>query len=189
MKNKKKSWKLLITKSLIKRQTILNTKCGTHYSFKLCVRFYKGHCVPKQPIRAIKKLKYSRICIKCFVLFVFSKRDRLWKLVKAKQIKMCMHNFIKIFQMVEELNFTFFRIWTSAKPRPISNVIWLSHGLHYVNINVLQNFITIVNSVQEIGPFSLFQNLELGKTSTNEKCHFAISWPRSCQYQCLRKSL
>ena len=51
----------------------------------------------------------------------------------------------------------------------------------------MQNFIPIFHSVQEIGPFSLFQNLELGKTSTNEKCHFAISWARSCQYQCLRK--
>ena len=33
----------------------------------------------------------------------------------------------------------------------------------------MQNFITIFHSVQEIGPFSLFQNLELGKTSTDEK--------------------
>ena len=49
----------------------------TRYSFKVCVRFYKGHCVPKQLIRAVKTLKYSRIRIKCFVLFVFSKRDRL----------------------------------------------------------------------------------------------------------------
>ena len=52
-----------------------------------------------------------------------------------------------------------------------------------------QNFITIFHSVQEIAPLSLFQNLELGKASTNEKCHFAISWARSCQYQCLRNSL
>ena len=37
-----------------------------------------------------------------------------------------------------------------------------------------------IPSVQEIGPFSLFQNLELGKASTDEKCHFAISWARSC---------
>ena len=44
----------------------------------------------------------------------------------------------------------------------------------------MQNFITIFHSVQEIGPFSLFQNLELGKASTDEKCHFAISWARSC---------
>ena len=53
----------------------------------------------------------------------------------------------------------------------------------------MQNFITIFHSVQEIGPFSLFQNLELGKASTDDKCHFAISWARPCQYQCLRKSL
>ena len=53
----------------------------------------------------------------------------------------------------------------------------------------MQNFITIFHSVQEIAPLSLFQNLELGKASTNEKCHFAISWARSCQYQCLRNSL
>ena len=44
----------------------------------------------------------------------------------------------------------------------------------------MQNFITIFHSVQEIGPFSLFQNLELGKGSTDEKCHFAIAWARSC---------
>ena len=43
----------------------------------------------------------------------------------------------------------------------------------------MQDFITIFQSVQEIGPFSLFQNLELGKASTDEKCHFAIFWARS----------
>ena len=53
----------------------------------------------------------------------------------------------------------------------------------------MQNFITIFHSVQEITPLSLFQNLELGKASTNEKCHFSISWARSCQYQCLRNRL
>ena len=50
-------------------------------------------------------------------------------------------------------------------------------------------FITIFFTVLEIGPFSLFQNLELGKASTDNKCQFTISWVRSCQYQCLRKSL
>ena len=53
----------------------------------------------------------------------------------------------------------------------------------------VQNFITIFHSAQEIAPLSLFQNLELGKASTDEKCHFAICWARSCQYQCLRNSL
>ena len=63
------------------------------------------------------------------------------------------------------VNFHFFRIWISDKPRPIPNVIWQSHGLHLVNIPMcMQNFITRFHSVQEIGPFSLFQNLELGKS-------------------------
>ena len=53
----------------------------------------------------------------------------------------------------------------------------------------MQNFTTIFHSVQEIAPLSLFQNLELGKASTKEKWHFAMSWARSCQYQCLRNSL
>ena len=55
-----------------------------------------------------------------------------------------------------------------------------------------QTFITIFLTVQEIGPFSLFQNLELDKASTDKKCQFAISSARSCrscQYPCLRKSL
>ena len=48
----------------------------------------------------------------------------------------------------------------------------------------MQNCITIfftVHTVQEIGPFSLFPNLELGKASTVKKCQFAIFWARSCQ--------
>ena len=53
----------------------------------------------------------------------------------------------------------------------------------------IQNFVTIFHSVQEVAPLSLFQNLELGKASTDEKCHLAIYWARSCQYQCLRNSL
>ena len=110
----------------------------------MCVRFYKGHCVPKQPIRAIKTLKYSRIRIKCFVLFVFSKRDRLWKLLKAKKKKKKKNVYAKFYQNIPnglrvKFHF-FFRILTSAKPRPIPNVIWLYHGLPHVNINVYAKF-------------------------------------------------
>ena len=53
----------------------------------------------------------------------------------------------------------------------------------------MQNCITIFFTVLQIRPFSLFQNLELGKASTDKKCNFAIAWARSCQYQCLCKSL
>ena len=68
----------------------------------------------------------------------------------------------------------FFRIWTSAKPRPIPNVIWQSHGLHLVNIPMcMQNFITIFHSVQKIGPFNFFRiwssaKPRLMKTDTSE---------------------
>ena len=35
--------------------------------------------------------------------------------------------------------------------------------------------------------FHCFQNLNLGKMSTNPKCHLTISWATSCQYQCVCK--
>ena len=35
-----------------------------------------------------------------------------------------------------------------------------------------QKFTKIFNSVQEIGRFSLFQNLALGRASIDDKCHF-----------------
>ena len=50
-------------------------------------------------------------------------------------------------------------------------VISQSLGLDLVNINVYANVYQIFHSVQEIGPFSLFQNLALGKFSTEDKCH------------------
>ena len=53
----------------------------------------------------------------------------------------------------------------------------------------IQNCITLFFTVLEIGSFSIFQNLELGKASTDKKYQFAISLARSCQYQCLSKSL
>ena len=53
----------------------------------------------------------------------------------------------------------------------------------------MQKFIKIFHSVQEIGPFSLFQNLALGKASTDDKCHFAIPSARSFQHQIVCKIL
>ena len=52
-------------------------------------------------------------------------------------ISMCMQNFITIFFTVLEIGpFSLFRICSSAKPRPIKNVISQSLGLDLVNINV-----------------------------------------------------
>ena len=52
-----------------------------------------------------------------------------------------------------------------------------------------QNFIKMFHSVQEIGLFSLFQNLNLGNASANPKWHLTISWATSCQYQCVSISM
>ena len=84
---------------------------------------------------------------------------------------MCMQNFITIFHSVQEIRyFHFFRIWSSAKPPPMKNDI--SQSLD--NINVYAEVYQNIHSVQAIRPFSLFQNLALGKASTDGKCHFAI---------------
>ena len=52
-----------------------------------------------------------------------------------------------------------------------------------------QKFIKIFHTFLEIGPFSLFQNLALGKASTDDKCHFAIPYARSFQHQSVCKIL
>ena len=122
---------------------------------------------------------------------------------------MCMQNFITIFHSVQEIrpfilfqnlelgkastddkcHFAIVSLFSEFEPREKPNQSQMSFDnlIGYIlSISMcMQNFITIFHSVQEIAPLSLLQNLELGKASTNEKCHFAIS----CQYQCLRKSL
>ena len=83
-------------------------------------------------------------------------------------------------------HFHFFRIWHSAKPRPMIIVILQFLELDLVNINVSAKFYqNIANGLRV--KFHCFQNLNLGKTSTNPKCHLTISWATSCQYQCVCK--
>ena len=82
--------------------------------------------------------------------------------------------------------FTFFRIWRSAKPRPMINVILQFLELDLVNINASANFYQNIPNGLSV-KFHCFQNLNLGKTSTNPKCHLTISWATSCQYQCVCK--
>ena len=55
----------------------------------------------------------------------------------------------------------------------MKNDISQSLGLYLDNINVYTE-VKIFYSFQEIRPFSLFQNLALGKASTDYKCQFAI---------------
>ena len=126
-------------------------------------------------------------------------------------ISVCMQNFMRMFHSVQEkgpfslfqnlalgkasiddkCHFAIVSLFSEFEPRQNHSQMSLDSLMGYIlSISVrMQNFITIFHSVQEIAPLSLFQNLELGKASTNEKCYFAISWARSCQYQCLRNSL
>ena len=98
-----------------------------------------------------------------------------------------MQNFIKLYQKFQGIGPV--SLFSEFEPR--QSQISLDNLIGYIlSISIcMQNFITIFFTFLQIGPFSLFQNLELGKALTDKTCHFAISWARSCQYQCLRKSL
>ena len=77
--------------------------------------------------------------------------------------------------------YSFFRIWHSTKARPMINVILQFLGLDLFNIKLSAKFYqNIPNGL--IVNFHFSQNLNLGKTSTNPKCHLPISWATSCQY-------
>ena len=66
------------------------------------------------------------------------------------------------------------------------NVILQFLELDLVNINVSAKFYQNIPNGLKV-KFHCFQNLNLGKTSTNPKCHLAITWATSCQYQCVCK--
>ena len=72
--------------------------------------------------------------------------------------------------------FTFFQNLRSAKPRQMKYVILLFLEPDLVNINVSAKFYQNIPNVLRV-KFHCFQNLNLGKTSTNPKCHLTISWP------------
>ena len=129
-------------------------------------------------------------------------------------IVMGMQNFIKMYQKVQGIGPV--SLFSEFEPRQNLDRSQISFDnlIGYIlSISMcMQNFITIFFTVLEIGPFSLFQNLDLdkakfyqnipnclrvkfhcfqnlnlGKTSTNPKCHLTISWATSCQYQCVCK--
>ena len=98
----------------------------------------------------------------------------------------CLRNSLSKYstQFKRKGHFHFFRIWRSAEPRPMMNVILQFLELDLVNINVSAKFYqTIPNGLRV--KFHCFQNLNRGKTSTNPKCHLTTSWATSCQYQCV----
>ena len=66
------------------------------------------------------------------------------------------------------------------------NVILQFLELDLVNVNVSAKFYQNIPNGLSV-KFHCFQNLNLGKNSTNPKCHLTISWGTSCQYQCVCK--
>ena len=72
-------------------------------------------------------------------------------------------------------HFHFFIIWRLAKPRPMITVIFQYLELDFVNIIVSAKFYQNIQKGLRV-KFYCFQNLNLGKTSTNPKCHLTISW-------------
>ena len=101
-----------------------------------------------------------------------------------------MPNVITIFVTIIEIgHFHFFRIWRSAKPQPIKEVILQSLGLDLVNINVYTKvYQNIPLSSRNMAIFT-FSDLALRKASTDDECHFAIPWARSFQHQIVCKML
>ena len=72
-------------------------------------------------------------------------------------ISNCMQNFIILFHSVQEIGpfLFFFRIWSSAKPRPKINVILQSLGLDLININMYAKvYQNIPNGLKVDGIFS-----------------------------------
>ena len=79
-------------------------------------------------------------------------------------------NYIKIYQKVQGIGpvsrFSEFELWQNPDLSQISfdNLIG-----YILSISMgMQNFITVFFTVLQIGPLSLFQNLELGKASTDK---------------------
>ena len=86
-------------------------------------------------------------------------------------ISMCLRNFIKYSKRFK----SYISLFSEVEPRQNLDQSQMSFDYlmgYIMSITMrMQIFITIFHSVQEIGPSSLFQNLELGKASTDEKCH------------------
>ena len=106
-------------------------------------------------------------------------------------IIMGMQNFIKIYQKVQGIGPVL--LFSEFEPRQNLDLSQISFDnlIGYIlSISVcMHNFITVFFTVLEIGPFSLFSEFGARQASTDNKCQFEISWARSYQYHCLRKSL
>ena len=122
----------------------------------------------------------------------FGARQRLdwWKNVISKSLGLDLVNinvYATVYQYIplclrDRAIFTF----SEFGAQPMINVILQFLELDLVNINVSAKFYKNIPNGLRV-KFHCFQNLNLGKTSSNPKCHLTISWATSCQYQCVCK--
>ena len=75
-------------------------------------------------------------------------------------------------------------------PRPMKNVISQPIGLELININVYAKVYQNIPLSSKDRAFFKFSEFGARQSvSTNDKCHFAISWTRCRQYQRVCKIL
>ena len=100
-------------------------------------------------------------------------------------ISMFTQKFIKIFHSVQESHFHFFRIWHSAKPRPMINVILQFLGLDLFNIKMSAKFYQNVSNGLRVNfhffsEFEPRQNLDQSQMSFDNLMGYILSI-----YQCV----
>ena len=126
---------------------------------------------------------HTKIC-NVYFSFSFSEfgpRHNLDKMINGIWQSLCVdlgksNVYAKFYQKIPKgsrdiASLMFFRIWTSAKPRPLTNGIGQSLGLHNVNVNVCAKFhhnIPLGSGDWAIVTFSEFGDL-------HSLCPFAIS--------------
>ena len=108
-------------------------------NIKLYSKFY-------QKVRTIQELRL--VSLLNFRFFTVAKPRPSWKkwhlvrpwleLVNINVYAKCYRNIPKGSR--DRASFTFIRIWTSVKPRPMANGIWQSRGLDLLNINEFAKF-------------------------------------------------
>ena len=103
-------------------------------------------------------------------------------------ISMCMQNFITIFHSVQEIApLSPFQNLELGKASTDKNVILRSLGLDLVNINVYAK--VYQNIPLSPRDRAIFTFSEFGARQSFDQCHFAISWTRCHQHQCVCKIL
>ena len=92
-------------------------------------------------------------------------------------IVMGMQTFIKIYQKVQGIEpISLFSEFEPRQNLDLSQISFDNLIGYILSISMcMQNFITIFFTVLEIGSFSLFQNLELGKASTDKNVSSQLS--------------